>query len=104
MQYVHEQNQIRLYNLEGHIIAEVKYPLIDAHTVEINRTFVDPSLRGQGVANDLLNHAYNAIKSQGLKAVPTCSYALAWFKRNQDKRDILAPNFDLEKQLESCGI
>ncbi|MCU0105731.1 N-acetyltransferase [Acholeplasma vituli] len=104
MHYYHAPNHIRLFNDEGTLLAEVKFPRIDDNTVEINRTFVDPSLRGQGIAHELLMYAYNAIKSQGLKAIPTCSYALTWFKRNTDKNDILAPNFDLEDNLASCSI
>lgn len=59
-------------------------------TVEIDRTFVDPSLRGQGVAGELMARAAEAIRSTGRRAQPTCSYAAAWFERHPEARDLLA--------------
>ena len=57
----------------GRAIAEITFPDIDEDTVDINHTFVDESLRGQGMAGKLMEAAVNQIQSQGKKAVPTCS-------------------------------
>jgi predicted GNAT family acetyltransferase len=107
MNYIKNDNHIYSLNEQGVLLAEVKFPL-NGKYAEINRTFVDPSLRGQGVANDLLVMAYESIKNQGLKAVPTCSYAVTWFKRNKDKHDILATGIDLDDPTillkEECAI
>ena len=57
---------------------------IDEDTVDINHTFVDESLRGQGMAGKLMEAAVNQIQSQGKKAVPTCSYAVKWFEKHPE--------------------
>lgn len=91
MDYKHEQN--RIYVKDKHLLlAEVTFPALDDLTVEIDHVFVDPSLRGQGVAAKIMQETYAFIKSSGLKAVAKCPYAIAWFKRNPDRHDILAKN------------
>ncbi len=96
MEYIKQAHQIYGLNEARQVIAEVKFPITTGHIVEINRTYVDPSLRGQGVANELLVMAYETIKAHGYKAIPTCSYAVTWFKRNKDKHDILLEGIDLD--------
>lgn len=88
MDFIKEEN--RVYCAEnGKTLAEITFPQVKANVVEINHTFVDESLRGQGVAGKLIEAAYDVIKISGRKAVPTCSYAVSWFEKNADKRDIL---------------
>lgn len=70
-------------------LAYVTYPLINENTVDINHTVVDESLRGRGIASGLLQEAYKDIKSKGLKAKATCSYAKKWFEKNKEYCDIL---------------
>jgi predicted GNAT family acetyltransferase len=89
MDFVHEANRIYVNDESGEMIAEVTFPDRDGGTVEIDHTFVSDKLRGGGVASRLMEHAYDEIKRRGGRAVPTCSYAVKWFDRHEDKRDIL---------------
>ena len=43
---------------------EVTFPSIDQDTVDINHTFVDPSLRGMGMAGKLMEAAAGEIRRQ----------------------------------------
>lgn len=95
LDFIKKNNHIYSLNESGDMTSEVTFPLDGKHVL-INRTFVDPSLRGQGVANLLLEAAYESIKAQNLKAIPTCTYAVAWFKRNKDKHDVLVKGIDLD--------
>ena len=88
--FIHEKNRIFAVNEEGRLIAEVTFPNIGDYVVNINHTFVDASLRGQGVASQLLEEAYEEIKKQGKTAVMTCSYAKKWFAHNPLAQDIMA--------------
>ena len=97
MNYIQEPNQIYVLNPQGERIAEVLFPKQSDSVVVINRTFVDPTLRGQGVANTLLEMAYASIEAQNLKAIPTCCYAVTWFKRYPKRQILLAPGVDLNK-------
>ena len=71
------------------IIAEVTYPLIEDNTVDINHTFVDPSLRGQGVAEKLIAHAVEKIKENNYKVKTSCSYAKKLFEYKKDYAELL---------------
>ena len=46
------------YIIDGKIMGEVDYIDIDDHTVNITHTFVDPSLRGQGLASKMLQEVF----------------------------------------------
>ena len=48
----------------------------------IDHTFVDASLRGQGVADRLVRAALEQIQANGGTAAATCSYAAAWLDKH----------------------
>ena len=84
MEFIYEENQIVLYNEAGKIVAKVIFPAVDEDTVNINHTFVDDSLRGQGVAGKLMEAAAEHLKAQNKKVVLTCSYAVKWFAKHPE--------------------
>ena len=53
MEFIHNENQIVSFSDKGKPLAEITFPYIDAGTVEINHTFVDASLRGQGIGRQI---------------------------------------------------
>ena len=73
---------------DGKLIAEITFPEENGVAV-IDHTFVDGSLRGQGVADRLVRAAADQIRSEGRKARPVCSYARAWFDRHPEEGDLL---------------
>jgi predicted GNAT family acetyltransferase len=89
MEFKHEESRIFLNNEEGKTIAEVTFPETSDNTVNINHTFVDGSLRGQGVADKLLSELAQELKSKNKKAVATCSYAVGWFEKHPEYEDLL---------------
>ncbi|MGI6027829.1 MAG: GNAT family N-acetyltransferase [Candidatus Heteroscillospira sp.] len=88
MEFTHETGRIFALDGDGKVIAEVTFPVADG-VATIDHTFVDGSLRGQGVAGKLLAAAAEDIRSQGLKANPTCSYAVKWFNDHPENADLL---------------
>lgn len=74
----------------GEILAEVTFPTVEPGIADINHTFVDPSLRGQGVAGELLNRAVAIIERDGKRARATCPYAIHWFEKHPERADLLA--------------
>lgn len=89
MDFTCEKNRVYATNGSGEVVAEVTFPEREPGVVVINHTHVDPLLRGGGVAGQLLQHAYDKIKADGKRARATCSFAVRWFEKNRDKRDIL---------------
>lgn len=80
----------RIYAMNGEkLVAEVTFPERDGVAV-IDHTFVDDSLRGQGVAGQLVRAAVDQIRADGRKAGATCSYAQVWFQNHPEEQDLLA--------------
>jgi predicted GNAT family acetyltransferase len=49
-----------------------------------------PALRGKGTAGRLMDGIAAMARAQGFKIVPTCPYAIVWFKRHPEAKDVLA--------------
>lgn len=54
----------------------------------IDHTFVDPSLRGQGIADQLMQAAADYARQQQRKIVPVCSYARRKMEKEEQYRDL----------------
>ncbi|CAN5301456.1 hypothetical protein BH09PSE1_BH09PSE1_03890 [soil metagenome] len=50
----------------------------------------EDELRGSGAAGKFMQSLADHARSESLKLVPRCSYAVAWFKRHPDQGDVLA--------------
>lgn len=87
MKYIIEEN--RIYAVEdgnevdgGMPVAFVSFPQREGIFV-INHTYVDESLRGQGIASELVRRAVEEIERRGGQYKATCSYAQLWLARNR---------------------
>ncbi len=87
MPFVTSNNKIEYLSEDGKMLAEITFPAIDENTVNINHTFVDEVLRGQGVAGRLMELTAEELEKTGRKAVATCSYAKKWFEKYPEKAE-----------------
>lgn len=78
MDFIYEDEKIYSKDAEGKLLAQVTFPLSKEGYYDINHTFVHPSVRGQGIADQLLSAAVKKIQQSGKKAHATCSYAKKW--------------------------
>ena len=84
LEYFVEDCRIIGKNVEKEIIAEIDFEKINDDTYNISRTFVDESLRGKGIANELVTKAYKEITEvRKGKVVASCSYASKWLIDNK---------------------
>lgn len=83
MDFLTEKDRIYAIDPSGNVIAEVTFPTKDGVST-IDHTFVDPSLRGEGIAGKLVKLATDKILAEGNEIAATCSYAVAWFKRHPE--------------------
>lgn len=90
MEFNYEENRIYSVNQDGMIIAEVTFPKGGDKVIEIDHTFVDGSLRGQGVASQLIQMVCDHAKENNLLIKPACSYAVSWFEKNTQYKNLLA--------------
>ncbi|MBR1799767.1 MAG: N-acetyltransferase [Bacteroidales bacterium] len=80
-QFIHQPGKIFLER-EGKVIAEITYSETEPGVCTIDHTFVDDSLRGQGIASQLVQLAVDDIRTSGRAVNATCSYAAAWLTRH----------------------
>ena len=90
MDFEMEPSRIRLADTQGQTIAEVFFPEEQDGIVNITHTFVDDSLRGQGVAGQLMEAVAMRLRREGKRARLTCSYAVRWFPAHPEFHDVLA--------------
>ena len=88
MEFCKEPGRIFATDETGKLLAEVTFPEREGVAV-INHTFVDGSLRGQGIAGQLLRAVADTLRRDGRKARPTCSYAVHWFETHPEEQDLL---------------
>ncbi len=109
MDFKVSENRIWLEDADGKMVAEIALPADGADTVNFAHTFVDGSLRGQGVAGKITQAAVDKLRSEGKKATLSCSHAIRWFANHPECADVLA---DPEKEAAkaqalagpACGI
>jgi predicted GNAT family acetyltransferase len=83
MEFKHEKGRIYAEDENGKVIAEVTFPASDGTSV-IDHTFVDDSLRGQGIAGKLVKAAVEQIKNDGNNVSATCPYASKWLDKHPE--------------------
>ena len=76
--FLTEQGRIYMEDAQGRIVAEITFPEILPGVYNIDHTFVDNSLRGQGIASKLVQAAVDEIRRRGGEVQATCSYAVKW--------------------------
>lgn len=89
MNFIHEQNKIYLNDENNHMTAVVTFPKVQDNVVNIDHTYVDNSLRGQGIAGKLMEEAVNHLRENNQKAKLSCSYAVKWFEEHPEYSDVL---------------
>ena len=94
MQFQHldhgQQGEFFAVNASGQRIAEISYVWSGEHKIIANHTWVDDSLRGQGVARQLLDVLVAFAREKNLKIVATCSYVDVMFRRDKSLADVIA--------------
>ncbi|ANU26456.1 GNAT family N-acetyltransferase [Planococcus versutus] len=72
---------------EGVMKAEITWTML-ADVMIIEHTFVDETMRGQGMAKKLLDQAANYARDNNYKMEPVCSYAVTAFDRYKEYDDV----------------
>lgn len=89
MKFINENNRIYVKDENDKIIVYALIPFKEENVIDVRSVFVDQSLRGRGVAHDLMLEVYNYAKENNYKVINTCPYAIKWFEKYTDKQDVL---------------
>ena len=54
----------------------------------ITHTIVPSAIGGRGIGGDLVRHAMDHARADGLRVEPACSYADAWLRKHPDHADL----------------
>ncbi|MBX4149406.1 MULTISPECIES: GNAT family N-acetyltransferase [Paenibacillus] len=73
----------------GKTVAKISYSPQGNGVISIDHTYISPSLRGQGIADELVRKVIGYAREEDLKIIPACSYAGHYFDKNVDERDLL---------------
>lgn len=84
MVFIEESGRIYAVDETGAVTAEILFDDEGEDTVCVVRTYVDESLRGQGIAGKLMEAAAEAAKKRGKKVAAACSYAEAWLQKHPE--------------------
>lgn len=103
MDWIFEEGHIYCSKQNGGILAEATFYYKNDGLIDIDHTYVDPNMRGQGIAGELMKAVSDYIRKKGVKATASCSYASAWLKKNIDEySDIISE--ELNDESMSCRI
>ncbi|MBN1412350.1 MAG: N-acetyltransferase [Spirochaetales bacterium] len=92
----HDRDDCLFIFTDGELHAELNYEFKGKDAINIYRTFVDPGLRGKGIAKALMDRAIEFAGKEKLKVFPTCSYAVGFFRKYTEKQHLLASDVDLD--------
>jgi predicted GNAT family acetyltransferase len=95
MNWNYETGRVYSVDENGELMAETTFVATGDKTVEIDHTFVNPALRGQGVAGKMMETVAAHLRENGLKATASCSYASAWLDKHRESyADVIAGDID----------
>ncbi|MCS7098866.1 MAG: GNAT family N-acetyltransferase [Sulfolobales archaeon] len=63
---------------------------IESGVIKILETYVPEQHRGRGYAKALVEKVVEYARSGNLKILPVCSYAISYFMKNRELRELLA--------------
>ncbi|HJS47015.1 MAG TPA: GNAT family N-acetyltransferase [Gemmatimonadales bacterium] len=90
MEITHDAPRHRFtVQLEGGA-GELQYDELAGGVIDFHHTWVDPAIRKQGTAAELVRAGVAWARSQDRKVEPTCPYVRSWFERHPEERDLLA--------------
>lgn len=89
MEFDYEPGRFYKNDAEGKMECEIVFEEMNDNTViVITHTFVDPSLRGRGIARQLVQAVIDKAKAENQKILPLCPYALKVFENEPDLADL----------------
>lgn len=71
-------------------VAEITFVPSGDGEIVIDHTFVSESMRGQGIALELLESVVQYARSENLRIIPVCSYAKKVLTNSEKYSDVLA--------------
>ena len=86
---IHEkENERFVIYTEGNEVY-VEYTMTE-EKINLYHTYTHPSLRGKGLAAQVVRAAFEFAKENNLKVIPTCSYVQSFIAKNDEYKKLVA--------------
>ncbi|MGX7108785.1 GNAT family N-acetyltransferase [Facklamia miroungae] len=86
MEFLREDHGVVIRDDKGEILAEITYRDTDDDKLVIaNHTFTSDSLRGKGIAGQLLDELVADMEKEGKKIYPSCPFVMKKFDQESAK-------------------
>ena len=82
-------NKFYVGQSEDDFDAEITYKDLDGKTLVVDHTFVNSSLRGQGIARKLVDTVIDKARSENKVIDPVCPYVKDVMTKDQSTHDVL---------------
>jgi len=93
----YEAGRIYCTDDKGELMCETAFIRKENGELDLDHTYVNPILRGQGMAGKMMVVVAEYLRKESLKASATCSYANIWLKRHEELYpDILSKDMDAQ--------
>ena len=89
MEIIKGNNQFYIGEDAEHAIAKITF-IPEGDNLTIVHTLVDPSLKGQGVGNKLVNKVVELAREENKKIIPVCPFAKKVLTASEEYADVLA--------------
>lgn len=73
----------------GELKAEITYSKAGDTKIIIDHTEVSDELRGENIGKELVEHAVDYARKNGLKVIPLCPFAKSVIERDKTLQDVL---------------
>lgn len=88
LEFLVEENRFYFDDTDGENLAEITMSPAGTFKI-IDHTWVDDSLRGQGIAAKLVKRVVDDAREKGYKILPLCPFAKGEFDRKPEYHDVL---------------
>ncbi|GKX50436.1 N-acetyltransferase [Budvicia aquatica] len=89
-QFIEGDNRFYLNDRDNNMIAEIVFIPTGVNLAIIDHTYVDPSLKGQGIGKKLVALVVKKMRAEHRKIIPLCPFAKHQFDMTPEYQDILA--------------
>lgn len=91
MTFQYEDHRIFTTDEDGTLLGEIVFPSIpdESKMVVVERTFVNPIMRGQGLAGKLVAEFHEYAQRQHLQVKLLCPYAKRAFEQHPEYQNVL---------------
>lgn len=89
LEIIHDETNKKFFTIINGSTAYLQYIFINTNTINMIKTYVPVSLRGQGIAAQIVKVALMFAQKNNFKVIPSCSYVETFIERHTEYKNLL---------------